>query len=106
MISFLDFQAVRWTIDGKVPPQEGNHHPTARPMGTYRAADGALNIAAPGERLWARLCAALDDPAVGDDPRFATPADRYRNRAALDEVLEARFATRTRDEWIAVLDGA
>jgi len=43
MISFLDFQAVRWTIDGHVPPQEGNHHPTGRPMGTYRAADGYLN---------------------------------------------------------------
>ena len=34
MISFLDFQAVRWTIDGHVPRSEGNHHPTARPMGT------------------------------------------------------------------------
>jgi crotonobetainyl-CoA:carnitine CoA-transferase CaiB-like acyl-CoA transferase len=106
MISFLDFQAVRWTIDGKVPPQEGNHHPTARPMGTYRVADGYLNIAAPGDRLWARLCAALDDSGVTDDPRFATPGDRYRNRVALDEALDARFATRSRDEWIAVLDAA
>jgi len=54
MLTFLDFQAVRWTIDGKVPPQEGNHHPTGRPMGAYRAADGFLNIAAPGGRLWTR----------------------------------------------------
>jgi crotonobetainyl-CoA:carnitine CoA-transferase CaiB-like acyl-CoA transferase len=106
MISFLDFQAVRWTIDGKVPPQEGNHHPTARPMGTYRAADGYLNIAAPGDRLWARLCAVLDDPALAGDPRFATPGDRYRNRAVLDEELGARLASRTCDAWIAVLDAA
>ncbi len=106
MISFLDFQAVRWTIDGKVPPQEGNHHPTARPMGTYRAADGYLNIAAPGDRLWARLCGALDDPVIADDPRFATAVVRYRNRLALDEVLAARFAARPRAEWIAVLDAA
>ena len=62
MISFLDFQAVRWTIDGHVPPQEGNHHPTGRPMGTYRAADGYLNIAAPGGRLWTRLCEVLGEP--------------------------------------------
>jgi formyl-CoA transferase len=104
MITFLDFQATRWTIDGVVPPQEGNHHPTGRPMGTYRAADGYLNIAAPGGRLWAGLLQVLDDPAIADDPRFASGAARYENRLALDELLDARFGTRPRDEWIARLD--
>jgi crotonobetainyl-CoA:carnitine CoA-transferase CaiB-like acyl-CoA transferase len=104
MISFLDFQAVRWTIDGVVPPQEGNHHPTVRPMGMYRAADGYLNIAAPAGRLWARLLDVLDAPTIAEDPRFATVAARFENRAVLDELLDARFATRTRDEWIASLD--
>ncbi len=106
MITFLDFQAVRWTIDGRVPSTEGNHHPTARPMGTYRAADGYLNVAAPSDRLWARLCEALEAPELAADARFATPRDRYRNRDALNETLEARFTTRSRDEWVAVLDAA
>jgi crotonobetainyl-CoA:carnitine CoA-transferase CaiB-like acyl-CoA transferase len=104
MISFLDFQAVRWTIDGVVPPQEGNHHPTVRPMGMYRAADGYLNIAAPAGRLWARLLDVLDEPAIAEDPRFATVATRFEHRVALDELLDARFATRPRDEWIERLD--
>jgi crotonobetainyl-CoA:carnitine CoA-transferase CaiB-like acyl-CoA transferase len=104
MISFLDFQAARWTIDGVVPPQEGNHHPTARPMGAYRAADGFLNVAAPAGRLWARLLDVLDDPTIADDPRFATAAARFENRVALDELLDARFGTRARDEWIDRLD--
>jgi crotonobetainyl-CoA:carnitine CoA-transferase CaiB-like acyl-CoA transferase len=106
MITFLDFQAVRWTIDGRVPSTEGNHHPTARPMGTYRAADGHLNVAAPSDRLWARLCEVLDAPELGADDRYATPRDRYRNRDALNEDLEARFATRSRQEWVAALDAA
>jgi crotonobetainyl-CoA:carnitine CoA-transferase CaiB-like acyl-CoA transferase len=104
MITFLDFQAARWTIDGQVPTQEGNHHPTARPMGTYRAADGHLNVAAPNDRLWARLCAALDAPELAADERYATARDRYRNRDALNEDLEARFVTRSREEWVAALD--
>ena len=33
MVAMLDFQAARWTIDGEVPPQAGNHHPTGIPMG-------------------------------------------------------------------------
>jgi crotonobetainyl-CoA:carnitine CoA-transferase CaiB-like acyl-CoA transferase len=106
MISFLDFQAVRWTIDGHVPPQEGNHHPTGRPMGTYRAADGSLNIAAPGGRLWTRLCEVLGEPDLRNDSRFTTSADRFHNRLALDELLDERFSARPRDEWIRLLDAA
>ena len=106
MITFLDFQAVRWTIDGRIPSTEGNHHPTARPMGTYRAADGHLNVAAPHDRLWARLCEVLEAPDLAADERFRTARDRYRNRDALNAVLEARFATRSRQEWVDVLDAA
>ncbi len=106
MITFLDFQAVRWTIDGQVPPQEGNHHPTGRPMGTYQAADGALNIAAPGGRLWTRLCELLGEPDLSADPRFATSAARFEHRLVLDELLDERFGRRRRDEWIALLDAA
>ena len=92
MITFLDFQAVRWTIDGQVPPQEGNHHPTGRPMGTYQAADGYLNIAAPGGRLWTRLCErarrARPAPPTRASPR-RPPASS--NRLVLDELLDERF---------------
>src|SRR5471030_1997362 len=34
-ITLLDFQATRWLMDKKIPPQEGNYHPTAVPMGLY-----------------------------------------------------------------------
>jgi crotonobetainyl-CoA:carnitine CoA-transferase CaiB-like acyl-CoA transferase len=106
MITFLDFQAVRWTIDGRVPSPEGNHHPTARPMGTYRASDGHLNVAAPHDRLWSRLCEVLEAPDLAADERFRTPRDRYHNRDALNTALEAQFATRSRLEWVDVLDAA
>jgi len=45
MVNFMDFQACRWLTDGEVPPQQGNDHPTFFPMGTYRCADGHVNIA-------------------------------------------------------------
>lgn len=106
MISFLDFQAARWTIDGKVPASEGNHHPSARPMGTYEAADGYLNIAAPHDRLWVRLCDVLEAPDLASDERFATAGARFHNRAALDTALAERFARRTRAEWMSRLEAA
>ena len=35
-IFMLDLQAVRYLVDGQVPPQAGNHHPTTIPTGTFR----------------------------------------------------------------------
>ncbi|GIS18348.1 MAG: hypothetical protein CM15mP120_02640 [Pseudomonadota bacterium] len=50
MLCKLDFQAARFTMDGEVPAQQGNDHPTQVPMGTFAAADGHINI----ERLAVR----------------------------------------------------
>jgi crotonobetainyl-CoA:carnitine CoA-transferase CaiB-like acyl-CoA transferase len=55
MVSMMDFQTARWTIDGEVPGQEGNHHPTMMPMGCFETADGHLNIAGPSGRLWTKV---------------------------------------------------
>jgi crotonobetainyl-CoA:carnitine CoA-transferase CaiB-like acyl-CoA transferase len=55
-LTLLDFQATRWTMDRKIPPQEGNNHPTNTPMGTFPTADGFLNIAATSNRNFAKFC--------------------------------------------------
>ena len=57
MVSFMDFQAARWLIDGEVPHQEGNQHPTMVPMGAYPTADGYLNVSA--LRDFGAFCALL-----------------------------------------------
>ena len=51
-VAMLDFQAARWLIDGVVPEQAGNNHPTAVPMGVYPTSDGSMNIAVTGNRMW------------------------------------------------------
>ena len=41
-----------------------------------------------------------------DDVRFARNRDRVKNRELIDELIQERFASRTRAEWIEELDGA
>jgi crotonobetainyl-CoA:carnitine CoA-transferase CaiB-like acyl-CoA transferase len=106
LLSMLDFQAARWTIDGEEPGQAGNHHPTITPMGTFRTADGFLNVAAPNDRLWQKLCDALGRPSTLDDPAFATVSARQANRYRLREVLEAEFGRYPRAELVKLLDAA
>ena len=106
MIAMLDFQAVRWTVDGEVPSQEGNHHPTQIPMGCFRSADGYLNVAGPSGRLWHRLCAVLGHGELTSDPRFSSAAKRSEHRDSLNAVLSQSLATKTTAEWVELLNEA
>jgi crotonobetainyl-CoA:carnitine CoA-transferase CaiB-like acyl-CoA transferase len=58
-IFMLDFQASIWLNTGEVPRQAGNNHPTSIPTGVFKTADGHINIAATGQRIWERLCRAI-----------------------------------------------
>jgi crotonobetainyl-CoA:carnitine CoA-transferase CaiB-like acyl-CoA transferase len=98
MVSFMDFQAARWLIDGEVPGQEGNQHPTMVPMGAYPTADGYLNVSA--LRDFGAFCALLGEPELADDPRYVDFASRHRHRAELDDDLARLLRTRTTAEWV------
>ena len=80
MLCKLDFQAARYTMDGEVPAQQGNDHPTQVPMGTFAAADGHINIAAFGSQMWHRFCEALKAQSLMDHPDYQTVGDRVRLR--------------------------
>ena len=106
MLGMLDFQAARFTVAGEIPRQEGNHHPTMRPMGLYETRDAPINVAAPWGRLWTGFCAAIDRPDLPNDPRYSTPADRARNREALDREIGAVLRTRGAQAWLERLHAA
>ncbi len=106
MITMLDFQAARWLIDGEIPPQAGNDHPTGIPTGVFTTADGHINIAASGQVMYRRLCEAIGAPELIDDPRFKTLADRSKNRKAMNEALDKVLVSRTSAEWIELLNKA
>jgi formyl-CoA transferase len=104
MIAMMDLQAVRYTIDGKIPVQQGNHHPTMVPMGCFESADGHINVAGSSGRLWRRFCDAIGLPDLPEDPRFDSPQKRSANRDELNRVIGDRLRTRTTSEWVAVFN--
>ncbi len=101
-IGLLDFQAARWLIDGKVPPQEGNHHPSAVPMGLFQTADGHVNIAAAGQKMFTKFCQLTGHGELLEDPRYATFQSCYENRDSLRQTVAGIMLTRSSDEWIRI----
>ncbi len=106
MVAMMDFQAARYTIDGVVPVQEGNHHPTQIPMGCFATADGFVNVAGPSGRLWRRFCDVIGMPGLVSDERFDSGEKRSANRAELNGLIGLRLATRTTAQWVEDLNAA
>ena len=100
MIGMMDFQATRWTVDGDIPIQEGNHHPTLVPMGCFRTADGVINVAGSGGRLLENFLSAVGLAELIGDPRFDTTPKRSANRTELNARIAERLQTRTTADWI------
>ncbi len=98
-ITLLDFQATRWTMDKKVPPQEGNNHPTNTPMGLFATADGFLNLAATSNKNFQKFSKIIEREKMATDPRFASAALRGRNRQALNELIATALRAKSTREW-------
>src|SRR6201992_1506490 len=75
-LTLMDFQSTRWTMDKRIPLQEGNTHPTNTPMGCFPTADGHINIAATSNKNFAIFCKLIGREAMATDPRFASTAAR------------------------------
>jgi crotonobetainyl-CoA:carnitine CoA-transferase CaiB-like acyl-CoA transferase len=105
-IAMLDFQAARWLVKGEVPKQEGNNHPTGIPTGVFATADGYINIAASGQRIYERLCKALGAPELLDDTRYQTSEGRSKNRHPLHTSIGEYVRHKTSREWMELLNEA
>ena len=104
MLSKLDFQGSRYTMDGDCPDRRGNHHPTAAPMGVFRASDGFVNLAATSGRMWRDFCTTLALEELLEDSRFETNELRVKNREALVDLIESRTSLETQQTLIAELN--
>ncbi|MFD3587765.1 CaiB/BaiF CoA transferase family protein [Streptomyces sp. NPDC058683] len=74
------------------------------PYQVFATADGWMVVACLTEKFWINLCHALAREDLRADPRYATNADRVRNRNDLVPELERAFAARPTAYWVPLLD--
>jgi crotonobetainyl-CoA:carnitine CoA-transferase CaiB-like acyl-CoA transferase len=71
----------------------------------YRCGDGEyLIIVVITEEEWHRLCQALDLSHLAEDTRFNDYSKRQAEAETLVELLAGVFETRTREEWLGILE--
>ena len=95
-----------YAMTGEVPPR----HPTGSAklivFQGFEARNGPVVIAAGNDRLFAKLAVALGRADWAGDPRFANNAGRYEHREEILAEVARIVATRTKGEWIDILDQA
>jgi crotonobetainyl-CoA:carnitine CoA-transferase CaiB-like acyl-CoA transferase len=93
-------------FSGQMPGPLGSAHRMSAPYQAFRCADGYVTVGAANDRTFARLASLLGHPEWLADRRFATDAERVRNREALASAIEAVMSTATRADWLARFEAA
>jgi crotonobetainyl-CoA:carnitine CoA-transferase CaiB-like acyl-CoA transferase len=94
-------RVMEWTVAahdrlGIVRERTGNRLPNSAPLDNYLTSDGRyVCVAAAGDVLFPRLCAAMGRVDLTSDPRFATLEARASNADAINEIVAEWCRTRT-----------
>ena len=104
-VSWMANQAQNYFCSGKVPGRTGEYHPNLAPYQPFPTKDGKVIIAVGNDGQFQRLCKALGQPELAEDPRFATNPQRVLHREELVGKLCECTRTRTSREWMDCLVG-
>ena len=102
---------VEYSAYGRLLERQGNRSPFDAPQGVYLSVDTLPDgrndrwvlISAATDLQWRALAIAIGRRDLADDPSLATVGGRRVAHDALDEILRAWCATRTRDEIVSTL---
>lgn len=92
---------------GHIANRTGSRLPESTPNNLYATGDGSfIHITAMGEAVFRRLCEAMGQPALADDPRFTPATARSHNHQDLDDLIGAWTASLPLAELEATLGRA
>jgi crotonobetainyl-CoA:carnitine CoA-transferase CaiB-like acyl-CoA transferase len=104
LVSMLSYDALEHLNSGRDVQRMGTAHSHMVPWQAFEVLDGHVVVAAREEKFWQRLCDALERPDLKQHALTADNTARVTNRTWLVAELEAAFATKTKAEWMKILD--
>lgn len=98
-VSWMAYWIANYDRTGQNPERSGQGFAGLAPNEVFHAADGdPIYIACVNDRLYGRLCGAIDRPDLREDDRFTSNENRWENREALRAELNGIFAEYDRDD--------
>ena len=91
-------------FSGHNPTPQGTGHSAFAPYGAFKTTDGHIMIGISNDRLFQRLCNAIEKPAWTQDPLYCTNPLRVDNRLQLDAAIQAILIQHSTVHWTAIFD--
>jgi len=81
----------------------GNRHPETYPVDSFATRDGDIVLVGFSNAIFRRICQAIGQPKLADDPRFSTNPQRNAHEGELRAIIAGWAAGLPRDEALARL---
>lgn len=98
-LMWLPAQYIGYFADGTVPQKNGSGTVGIAPYQAYPTKDGHIIIAAGNEKLWEKLCKAIDRLDLLNDSRFKDNPTRVENKIPLYKELSDTLKSENTDFW-------
>ena len=105
-IAYTVWESSSYWATGNTPGPLGSAHRLSAPYQALRTRDGYINLGAPNQSNWERLCQAIGRADLLDQPQYSDNAGRLTNQTQLESDLEQTFAQHSTDHWMEVLNQA
>ena len=99
-IAILENAIARFSVEKKIPEPLGTDHPTISPFGVFKTKNGAITLAAGNNKIFKKLCDAIEYKKLNYDILFSTNKKRNKNLKLLKIQIESKLKNKKSEFWI------
>ena len=103
-LAYTVWESSSYFATKEIPEPLGSSHRLSAPYQALKTVDGFINIGAPNQSNYERLCKAIAREDLIDNKYFIDIASRLNNREKLEKELEKTLSKKKSNYWIKKLD--
>ena len=103
-LAYTVWESSSYFATKEIPEPLGSSHRLSAPYQALKTVDGFINIGAPNQSNYERLCKAIDREDLIENKDFIDNANRLNNREKLEKELEKTLSKKKSNYWIKKLD--
>ena len=103
-IAYTVWESSSFFATQKIPEALGSSHRLSAPYQALRTSDGYINIGAPNQSNWERLCKTIKREDLIKNEKFLDNSLRLLNREILEKELESTLKQKNSNDWLDILE--
>ena len=103
-IAILENAIARYLSKNEIPEPMGSRHPSIAPFEAFKTKNSYIIIAAGNDKLFEKLCKALDLENIIKNKKFISNSSRSENMDELKIIIENKLKNNNTTEWVKIFE--